>query len=64
MTQHDWIVCHDGSDDLDAYAAECLRCGKKQRFALPISVSVYCAALRAFVELHSRCKPKSEEAKR
>ena len=53
-----WIIVHDGTRDEDAYAMECLRCGEKQRFALPINVTVYYAAARAFEKIHAKCKEK------
>ena len=52
----DWIVCHDGTKGDDAYAIECLRCGKKQRFSIPIAVPVYLAAIKEFGKIHSKCK--------
>lgn len=60
----DWIVCRivcrDGTHGEDAYAVECKRCGAKQRFALPISISVYVAAAIAFGRQHAHCKPKKK----
>ena len=58
MPKH-WIIAHDATKKADAYAMECLRCGQKQRFVLPISISVWCAASKAFQREHATCKPVS-----
>lgn len=54
-TKRDWIIAHDGTKGKDAYAMECRRCGAKQRFALPIEISAWCAAAKAFERLHAKC---------
>lgn len=56
-----WIIAHDGTQGKDAYAMECLRCGEKQRFATPISITVYCAAAKAFEKQHARCRTTLEQ---
>jgi len=53
----DHVVCHDATKGRDAYMVECLHCGATQRFALPISISVYVAAARAFGKDHKHCEP-------
>lgn len=53
-----WIICHDGTKGIDAYAMECLRCGEKQRVALPINVTLYVAMGKAFERIHKKCKEK------
>lgn len=63
MKYPDWVVCHDGTGGDDAYSVKCLRCGDKQRFASPINVDVYIAAVKAFSKLHSRCKERGETLK-
>ena len=55
MKNASWIVCHDARAGDLAYAMECLHCGAVQRFALPIDVSVYVAAGKAFEKIHRRC---------
>jgi hypothetical protein len=50
------VICHDGTKGEDAYALECLRCGRKQRFSLPIEASVWVAAATAFQKSHKRCR--------
>lgn len=52
------VVCHDATRGLDAYAVECLRCGEKQRFVVPIRVDVYVAAVKAFERSHRGCKAR------
>lgn len=54
----DWIIAHDATKGADAYMMECLRCGAVERFSLPISVTVYCAAAKAFVKRHKACKER------
>ena len=56
MAKHEWIIAHDGSQGEDAMAVECKRCGEKQRFVLPISITVWCAAAKAFEKVHKLCK--------
>ncbi len=56
MKSADWIIAHDGTQGDDAYALECLRCGSKQRFSTPISITVYCAAAKAFEHEHRHCR--------
>lgn len=56
MKPSPWIVAHDATKGNDAMAMECLRCGTKQRFVLPISISVWCAAAKAFEREHANCK--------
>jgi hypothetical protein len=56
----DWIIAHDATKGEDAYAMECLRCRQKQRFALPISVSVWCAAAKAFQKEHRNCQQQAK----
>jgi hypothetical protein len=51
----DWIIAHDATKGVDAYMLECLRCGTKQRFALPIAVDIWIAATKAFKKIHKRC---------
>jgi hypothetical protein len=62
MADHPWVIGHDGTHGQDAYAVECLRCGQKQRFALPIDIGVWCAAVGAFGAIHGQCKPKEGES--
>lgn len=52
----EWIVAHDGSKGADAYMLECLRCGRKQRFVVPIAVDIWIAASKAFQKMHGHCK--------
>jgi hypothetical protein len=63
MKYPSWVVAHDATEGDDSYAVECLRCGDKQCFAVPISVTVYIAATKAFAKLHSRCRTHSETSK-
>jgi hypothetical protein len=56
----DWIVANDATHGADAYAMECRRCGAKQRFVLPIAISVWCAAAKAFERQHATCLPVSQ----
>ena len=58
----DWIVIHDGTCGEDAYSLECLRCGAKQAFELPVSVTYITRVGRAFEAEHKRCE--AAEAKR
>jgi hypothetical protein len=58
MTTHDWIICHDATKGIDAYAMECLRCGEKQRVALPIGLQMYAAMAKVFTRQHKKCKEK------
>jgi hypothetical protein len=53
----DWVdvLTVEGTDN---GAAHCRRCGETQRFVLPMSVTVYCAALNAFERLHASCSPR------
>lgn len=57
MKSKSWIVAHDGTQGRDAYAMECQRCGTVQRFAVPIEISVWCAAAKAFEREHATCRP-------
>ena len=57
MADQDWIIAHDATKGRDAYMMECLRCGGVQRFALPISVFIYCAAAKVFQQEHVHCQP-------
>lgn len=52
----DHVIAHDATQGELAYAIECRHCGAIQKFSLPISISVYVAASRAFVDDHARCK--------
>jgi len=56
MKSKPWIVAHDATKGVDAMAMECLRCRAKQRFTLPIGISVWCAAAKAFEVQHAQCK--------
>jgi hypothetical protein len=58
MADQDWIIAHDATKGRDAYMLECLRCGGVQRFALPISISIYCAAAKVFQQEHAHCQPR------
>lgn len=51
-----WIIAYDGTKGADAYALECLRCGAKQRFVIPINVDVWVAAGMAFRKIHRKCR--------
>lgn len=62
MTNHDWIICHDATKGIDAYAMECLRCGEKQRVALPISLQMYAAMAKVFTKRHKKCKERVAKA--
>jgi len=53
--QIDHIIAHDATCGADAYACECLTCGAKLRFALPIAVERYVAALKKFQRAHAGC---------
>jgi len=53
-----WIICHDATKGIDAYAMECLRCGEKQRVALPIGLQMYAAMAKVFTKRHKKCKEK------
>jgi len=55
MADRSWIVIHDATKGVDAYAMECLGCGEKQRFALLINLDMYLAAARVFERNHRRC---------
>lgn len=50
-----WIVAHDGTEGEDAYAFECLRCGQKQKVALPISIKAWVSASKDFCGIHEHC---------
>lgn len=52
----DWIIVYDGTKGKDAYSVKCLRCGIKQKFPLPIAVSKYLKAIKAFENTHKGCK--------
>lgn len=60
MKFHDWIIAHDCTCGEDAMAVECKRCGAKQRFVLPISISVWIAAARAFSKDHANCEVRTD----
>ena len=45
-------------------AVECLRCGAKQRFRLPVAISVWLTAAKAFARQHSQCKPVSVDCQK
>ena len=57
----DWIIAHDCTKGADAYMLECLRCGTKQRFVLPIAMDIWIAATKAFQKIHGRCETKSTD---
>jgi hypothetical protein len=52
----DWIIAHDSTKGADAYMVECLRCGGKQRFVVPIAVDIWIGATKAFQKIHERCR--------
>lgn len=52
----EWIIAHDGTKGEDAYALECLRCGRKQTFSLPMEAMVWVGAAKAFEKIHRGCK--------
>jgi len=54
--RYPWIKCYDATHREHPYAMECLRCGVKQRVALPISLDGYVALGKVFMKEHSRCK--------
>lgn len=56
MANRDWIVAHDGTKGNDSYMLECRRCGDTQRFAVPINVGIYVAAMKVFQRQHADCK--------
>ena len=58
LTNPTWIICHDATKGADAYAMECLRCGEKQRVALPIGLQMYAAMAKVFTKRHKKCKGK------
>jgi hypothetical protein len=60
-TECDWIIAHDSTKGADAYMVECLRCGGKQRFVLPIAMEIWIAAAKAFQKAHKRCDMKSTD---
>lgn len=51
----DWVICHDGTAGDLAYAMQCKRCGEIQRFILPINLTIWLAAGKAFVKVHKGC---------
>jgi hypothetical protein len=53
-TKVDWVVVGDGD-----CPGLCLRCGKKLHLPLPQPLTVWVAAARAFVKIHSRCVEKA-----
>ncbi len=55
MKTPNWIVVQDGTGD-DPYSMHCLRCGAKQRFELPISITYWCSVAKVFEREHRRCK--------
>lgn len=61
---HDWIIAHDPTKGIDAYAMECLRCGEKLRFACPINLDVYLGAATVFQHQHAKCKEPSPQESR
>lgn len=54
--QCDWVVVHDGTQGVNAYALECLRCGQMQKVAMPISIDCWCAMAKAFERTHRHCR--------
>lgn len=53
------VICHDATKGQNAYMLECLNCGGIQRFSVPISITVYVAAAKAFEKMHKKCKPRA-----
>lgn len=53
----DWVVtCSHGS------GAECLRCHGTVTLPLPMALSVWLAAVKAFLKLHRGCKEQEKSA--
>jgi rubredoxin len=55
-----WIIAHTPTQGANALAMECRRCGYVQKFSLPIHVSVWCAAAKAFEKLHKDCQERKD----
>jgi uncharacterized metal-binding protein YceD (DUF177 family) len=51
-----WIVTHDGTHK-PPYTMECERCGATYTLPLPVSVNIFVAATKGFIEDHRGCKP-------
>jgi len=62
MPGYPWIIAYDSTQGEKALALECLRCGYLQRFSLPIQISVWCAAAKAFEDHHKDCEERKEKA--
>jgi hypothetical protein len=55
----DWVVMRkDREPDEDGI---CLRCGDIFFMRKPIRLEVWCAGIKAFVKVHSTCRPKKPE---
>jgi hypothetical protein len=54
MIDAPWIVANDANGP-DPYMLQCLRCGARQRFALPVTVDYFVAAVKAFQRKHEIC---------
>ncbi len=50
----DWIISKEGGA-----LSECLRCGSRARLQLPIEISVWLAAQKAFLKAHDSCRQRS-----
>ena len=58
-----WIIAYDATKGADAYAMECLRCGEKQRFALPLNLDIWLAASKVFQRQHAKCREPAAATK-
>jgi hypothetical protein len=54
MKQTPWIVTTFEGDEV----ARCQRCGHTLRLTLPMNLTVFTAALKAFVRVHSTCRER------
>ena len=60
MTAAPWVVVYDGTrTETKPYEHHCLRCGARYAMTLPVEVSVFVAAARAFLAAHRRCRARA-----
>ena len=57
MKRTPWIVTTFEGD----VAGKCLRCGRTLELKLPMNLTVWCAATRAFCKVHAACMERPVE---
>lgn len=60
-TKAPWVVCYDGTQvhGKRPYSAECTRCGAvMDPPPVPIEVTKWVKAAKAFIDLHNGCKER------